>query len=94
MLNEYFFYEEIPNAIVRVQYDPNQSYWQGSEMAMYVVRFGFLIVIAVVIALWIWGFHYQLSKIRIAAQQLSEGKLDTRAPEGFFSGSRTIKQGV
>lgn len=93
MLNEYFFYEEIPNAIVRVQYDPNQSYWQGSEMAMYVVRFGFLIVIAVVIALWIWGFHYQLSKIRIAAQQLSEGKLDTRAPEGFFQEVGRLNKG-
>lgn len=84
LFDEYFISEAIPQAVVRVRFDADSTYWQESETAVFFVRFGLFIIIAIVLALWLWRFHSKLMQLQIAAQQLSEGNLQARAPEGFF----------
>ncbi|MBB1487608.1 ATP-binding protein [Oceanospirillum sediminis] len=82
--DEFFIAETTPGAVVRVRYDDSSDYWQESEVAIFFVRFGLFIIIAIALALWLWRFHRKLMKLQLVAQQLAEGNLSARAPEGFF----------
>lgn len=67
--------------IFRITDDVNAEIWKKEELVGAVIVWGFLLVVALIVAAWMYFLHTKLKRLELATVKFTEGDFSTRAPE-------------